>query len=187
MTGITTSDMNLDLQVHIENISSEGTVNTYTGQAWTRGAVMEKIEYSVDGGESWTEVMYESVNGTMSSYESFQFQFVIDTDFLPAGYNMIIVRGVDDTGASSMISWDSVIGGGNLESMGSGDSVGRMLFIAVFGFAVLAFGAWVAIQQRVEEPFELAYAVEKTGEIPSLIDDEPLEATLVEETDGTSS
>tara|TARA_Y100000766_G_scaffold92529_1_gene78886 strand:- start:2241 stop:4259 length:2019 start_codon:yes stop_codon:yes gene_type:complete len=187
MTGITTSDMNLDLQVHIENISSEGTVNTYTGQAWTRGAVMEKIEYSVDGGESWTEVMYESVNGTMSSYESFQFQFVIDTDFLPAGYNMIIVRGVDDTGASSMISWDSVIGGGNLESMGSSNSIGRTLFIAFFGFAVLAFGAWVAIQQRVEEPFELAYAADKTVEIPSLIDDEPLEATLVEDTDGTSS
>ena len=187
MTGITTSDMNLDLQVHIENISSEGTVNTYTGQAWTRGAVMEKIEYSVDGGESWTEVMYESVNGTMSSYESFQFQFVINTDFLPAGYNMIIVRGVDDTGASSMISWDSVIGGGNLESMGSGNSIGRTLFIAVFGFAVLAFGAWVAIQQRVEEPFELAYAADKTVEIPSLVDDEPLEATLVEDTDGTSS
>ena len=187
MTGITTSDMNLDLQVHIENISSEGTVNTYTGQAWTRGAVMEKIEYSVDGGESWIEVMYESVNGTMSSYESFQFQFVINTDFLPAGYNMIIVRGVDDTGASSMISWDSVIGGGNLESMGSGDSIGRTLFLAVFGFAVLAFGAWVAIQQRVEEPFELAYAADKTVEIPSLVDDEPLEATLVEDTDGTSS
>ena len=187
MTGITTSDMNLDLQVHIENISSEGTVNTYTGQAWTRGAVMEKIEYSVDGGESWTEVMYESVNGTMSSYESFQFQFVIDTDFLPAGYNMIIVRGVDDTGASSMISWDSVIGGGNLESMGSSNSIGRTLFIAFFGFAVLAFGAWVAIQQRVEEPFELAYAADKTVEIPSLVDDEPLEATLVEDTDGTSS
>ena len=187
MTGITTSDMNLDLQVHIENISSEGTVNTYTGQAWTRGAVMEKIEYSVDGGESWIEVMYESVNGTMSSYESFQFQFVINTDFLPAGYNMIIVRGVDDTGASSMISWDSVIGGGNLESMGSGDSIGRTLFLAVFGFAVLAFGAWVAIQQRVEEPFELAYAADNTVEIPSLVDDEPLEATLVEDTDGTSS
>ena len=187
MTGITTSDMNLDLQVHIENISSEGTVNTYTGQAWTRGAVMEKIEYSVDGGESWIEVMYESVNGTMSSYESFQFQFVINTDFLPAGYNMIIVRGVDDTGASSMISWDSVIGGGNLESMGSGDSIGRTLFLAVFGFAVLAFGAWVAIQQRVEEPFELAYAADNTVEIPSVVDDEPLEATLVEDTDGTSS
>ena len=187
MTGITTSDMNLDLQVHIENISSEGTVNTYTGQAWTRGAVMEKIEYSVDGGESWIEVMYESVNGTMSSYESFQFQFVINTDSLPAGYNMIIVRGVDDTGASSMISWDSVIGGGNLESMGSGNSIGRTLFLAVFGFAVLAFGAWVAIQQRVEEPFELAYAADNTVEIPSLVDDEPLEATLVEDTDGTSS
>ncbi len=187
MTGITTSDMNLDLQVHIENISSEGTVNTYTGQAWTRGAAMEKIEYSVDGGDSWIEVMYESVNGTMSSYESFQFQFVINTDFLPAGYNMIIVRGVDDTGASSMISWDSVIGGGNLESMGSGDSIGRTLFLAVFGFAVLAFGAWVAIQQRVEEPFELAYAADNTVEIPSLVDDEPLDATLVEDTDGTSS
>ena len=187
MTGITTSDMNLDLQVHIENISSEGTVNTYTGQAWTRGAVMEKIEYSVDGGESWIEVMYESVNGTMSSYESFQFQFVINTDFLPAGYNMIIVRGVDDTGASSMISWDSVIGGGNLESMGSGESIGRTLFLAVFGFAVLAFGAWVAIQQRVEEPFELTYAADNTVEIPSVVDDEPLEATLVEDTDGTSS
>ena len=123
----------------------------------------------------------------MSSYESFQFQFVIDTDFLPAGYNMIIVRGVDDTGASSMISWDSVIGGGNIESMGSGNSIGRTLFIAVFGFAVLAFGAWVAIQQRVEEPFELAYAADNAVEIPSLVDDEPLDATLVEDTDGTSS
>ena len=187
MSGITTSDMNLDLQVHIENISSEGTVNTYTGQAWTRGAVMEKIEYSVDGGESWTEVMYESVNGSMTAYESFQFQFVIDTDFLPAGYNMIIVRGIDDTGASSMVSWDSVIGGGNIELMGSGDSLGRLLFLGVFGFSVLVFGAWVAIQQRTEEPFELAYAADKTTEIPPTVEDELFEAILVEDTDGTSS
>jgi hypothetical protein len=148
---------------------------------------MEKIEYSVDDGETWIEVMYESVNGSMSTYESFQFQFVVDTDLLPEGYNMIIVRGVDDTGASSMISWDTVLGGGNLESMGSGESLGRMLFIIVFGFAVMAFGAWVAIQKRVDEPFELAYAVGNNDEIPSLVNDEPLEATLIEEADGTSS
>ena len=100
---------------------------------------------------------------------------------------MIIVRGVDVTGASSMFSWDTVLGGGNLESMGSGESLGRMLFIIVFGIAVMAFGTWVAIQKRVDEPFELAYGVEKTSEIPSPVNDEPLEATLVEDTDSTSS
>ena len=95
ITGMSTSDMNLDLQVHIENISSEGTVNTYTGLAWSRGAVMEKIEYSTDGGETWTEVVYKPVEGALSTYESFEFKFTVDTDNLPSGYNMIIVRGVD--------------------------------------------------------------------------------------------
>ena len=188
MTGISTSDMNLDLQVHIENISEDGLLNTYTGIAWTRGAAMEKIEYSTDGGETWTEVMYESVNGTLSTYESFEFQFTVNTGNLPSGYNMIIVRGVDSDGASSMISWDSVLGGGNLDTLGSGDSLGRTLFIAIFAFAVIAFGVWVAIQQKVEEPFAFDNITTEGQNIPPPIDDEPLEATIVEElTDDTSS
>ena len=188
MTGISTSDMNLDLQVHIENISEDGLLNTYTGIAWTRGAAMEKIEYSTDGGETWTEVMYESVNGTLSTYESFEFQFTVNTGNLPSGYNMIIVRGVDSDGASSMISWDSVLGGGNLDTLGSGDSLGRTLFIAIFAFAVIAFGVWVAIQQKVEEPFAFDNITNGGQDIPPPIDGEPLEATIVEElTDDTSS
>ena len=188
MTGISTSDMNLDLQVHIENISEDGLLNTYTGIAWTRGAAMEKIEYSTDGGQTWTEVMYESVNGTLSTYESFEFQFTVNTGNLPSGYNMIIVRGVDSDGASSMISWDSVLGGGNLDTLGSGDSLGRTLFIAIFAFAVIAFGVWVAIQQKVEEPFAFDNITTGGQDIPPPIDDEPLEATIVEElTDDTSS
>lgn len=188
MTGISTSDMNLDLQVHIENITENGLLNTYTGIAWTRGVAMEKIEYSTDGGETWTEVMYESVNGTLSTYESFEFQFTVNTGNLPSGYNMIIVRGVDSDGASSMISWDSVLGGGNLDTLGSGDSLGRTLFIAIFAFAVIAFGVWVAIQQKVEEPFAFDNITTEGQNIPPPIDDEPLEATIVEElTDDTSS
>ena len=188
MTGISTSDMNLDLQVHIENISEDGLLNTYTGIAWTRGAAMEKIEYSTDGGETWTEVMYESVNGTLSTYESFEFQFTVNTGNLPSGYNMIIVRGVDSDGASSMISWDSVLGGGNLDTLGSGDSLGRTLFIAIFAFAVIAFGVWVAIQQKVEEPFAFDNITTEGQDIPPPIDGEPLEATIVEElTEDTSS
>ena len=188
MTGMTTSDMNLDLQVHIENISTQGTVNTYTGLAWSRGAAMETIEYSTDGGETWTEVVYESVNGTLSTYESFEFQFVVDTDKLPDGYNMIIVRGVDADGASSMISWDSVVGGGNVDSMGSGSSLGRTLFIAIFAFAVLAFGAWVAVQQRVDEPLQFAIAAGEIQNVPSAVDDEPLDAMIMDdELDSASS
>ena len=188
MTGMSTSDMNLDLQVHIENISSQGTVNTYTGLAWSRGAAMEMIEFSTDGGETWTEVMYESVDGTLSTYESFEFKFTVDTDNLPSGYNMIIVRGVDSDGASSMISWDSVVGGGNVEAMGSGDSLGRTLFIATVAFAVIIFGVWVAINQREEEPLQLAVISEKSGDIPLPDDGQPLEALLVEDVvdDGSS-
>ena len=188
MTGMTTADMNLDLQVHIENISTQGTVNTYTGLAWSRGAAMEKIEYSTDGGETWTEVMYESVEGAMSTYESFEFMFTVDTDNLPSGYNMIIVRGVDADGASSMISWDSVVGGGNVDAMGSGDSLGRTLFIAIVAFAVIIFGVWVAINQREEEPLQLAVISEKSGDFPPPDDGEPLEAVLMEDAmeDGSS-
>ena len=188
MTGISTSDMNLDLQVHIENISTQGTVNTYTGLAWSRGAAMEKIEYSTDGGETWTEVMYESVEGAMSTYESFEFMFTVDTNNLPSGYNMIIVRGVDADGASSMISWDTVVGGGNVDAMGSGDSLGRTLFIATVTFAVIIFGVWVAINQREDEPLQLAVVSEKSGDIPLPDDEAPLEAVLVEDDveDGSS-
>ena len=188
ITGMSTSDMNLDLQVHIENISSEGTVNTYTGLAWSRGAVMEKIEYSTDGGETWTEVVYKPVEGALSTYESFEFKFTVDTDNLPSGYNMIIVRGVDADGASSMISWDSVVGGGNVISMGSGDSFGRTMFIATVGLAVISFGAWVAIRKNSDEPLQLAVISEKAEATPPPIDGEPLEAVIIDDaTDNGSS
>ena len=186
-SGINTSSMNLDLQVHIENISSESTVNTYTGQAWSRGAVMETIEYSVDGGETWTEVMYESVNGTMSTYESFQFQFTVDTDYLPEGYNMIIVRGLDQNESSSMISWDSVIGGGNLETFSSGESFGRIIFIAIFAFSILVFGAWVIVQKKADEPLAIAIVNEKSENLPPVVNGEPLEATLIEDVPESTS
>ena len=188
ITGMSTSDMNLDLQVHIENISSEGTVNTYTGLAWSRGAVMEKIEYSTDGGETWTEVVYKPVEGALSTYESFEFKFTVDTDNLPSGYNMIIVRGVDADGASSMISWDSVVGGGNVISMGSGDSFGRTMFIATVRLAVITFGAWVAIRKNSDEPLQLAVISEKAEATPPPIDGEPLEAVIIDDaTDNGSS
>tara|TARA_B100001778_G_scaffold20728_2_gene15534 strand:+ start:72 stop:2204 length:2133 start_codon:yes stop_codon:yes gene_type:complete len=188
ITGMSTSDMNLDLQVHIENISSEGTVNTYTGLAWSRGAVMEKIEYSTDGGETWTEVVYKPVEGALSTYESFEFKFTVDTDNLPSGYNMIIVRGVDADGASSMISWDSVVGGGNVISMASGDSFGRTMFIATVGLVVILFGAWVAIRKNSDEPLQLAVISEKAEAAPPPIDGEPLEAVIIDDaTDNGSS
>ena len=181
MIAMTTSDMNLDLQVHIENISNQGTVNTYTGLAWSRGAAMEKIEYSIDNGKTWIEVMYESVNGTLATYQSFEFKFEVDTDKLPEGYNMIIVRGVDSEGASSMISWDSVEGGGNLASMGSGDSFGRTMFIAVVGLAVIIFGAFVAIRQTSDETLQLAVISENSEPLPSVDAESPLEAELIDE------
>jgi len=181
MIEMTTSDMNLDLQVHIENISTQGTVNTYTGIAWSRGAAMEKIEFSTDGGETWTEVVYESVSGTLSTYESFEFQFKVDTDSLPSGYNMIIVRGVDSEGSSSMIDWDTVVGGGNTVTLGDGDSLGRTLFIATVGIAIIAFGAFVAIRQSGDEPLQLAVVSEKSDDIVKGDENELIEAVLVDE------
>ncbi len=181
MIEMTTSEMNLDLQVHIENISTQGTVNTYTGIAWSRGAAMEKIEFSTDGGETWTEVVYESVNGTLSTYESFEFQFKVDTDSLPSGYNMIIVRGVDSEGSSSMIDWDTVVGGGNIVTLGDGDSLGRTLFIATVGIAIIAFGAFVAIRQSGDEPLQLAVVSEKSDDIVKGDENELIEAVLVDE------
>ncbi len=187
MIGMTTSDMNLDLQVHIENITEDGGMNTYTGIAWSRGAVMEKIEYSTDGGETWTEVIYESVNGTLSSYQSFEFQFKVNTNSLPSGYNMVIVRGVDTEGSPSMIDWDTVIGGGDLSTLGSGDSLGRTLFIATVGIAIIAFGAFVAIRQSGDEPLQLAVVSEKSEQIPEVVDDEPIEAEIIEDDSQTET
>ena len=94
---------------------------------------------------------------------------------------MIIVRGVDSEGASSMISWDSVEGGGNLVSMGSGDSFGRTMFIAVVGLAVIIFGAFVAIRQTSDEPLQLAVISENSEPLPSVDAESPLEAELIDE------
>jgi len=181
--GLTTSDMNLDLQVHIENISNSGTVNTYTGIAWSRGEVMERIEYSTDGGQTWNEVSYESVNGTLSQYETFSFQFSVNTNYLQSGYNMIIVRGIGESGQSSMISWDSVVGGGNSEIMSSADSFGRIAFIGIVGFAILIFGAWVALGQKDEDNI---FVVNNSEEMEQ-INDNPIEAELVEDSDNLPS
>ena len=131
--------------------------------------------------------MYESVNGTLSSYQSFEFQFKVNTNSLPSGYNMILVRGVDSDGSSSMIDWDSVVGGGNLVTLGDGDSLGRTLFIATVGIAIIAFGAFVAIRQSGYEPLQLAVVSEKSDEMPPQIDDVPIEAELIEDDSSTKT
>jgi subtilisin family serine protease len=182
MTGITTTDMNLDLQVHIENITSEGNTNTYTGLAWSRGNAMERIEYSVDDGDTWNEVVYELVEGELSTYETFDFQFTVDISQLPDDYNMIIVRGVDADGASSMIDWDSVIGGGLSTTFSSSSSIGRIMFISIFGLGVAAFGTFVFIKQRVDEPLVWGVINEKLdAKTPHPIDAEIIEAEIIED------
>jgi len=179
-SGITTSNMNLDLQVHIENISTSASINTYTGIAWSRGEVMEKIEFSTDGGITWKEVSYESTNGTLSQYESFEFQFSVNTDYLPSGYNMVIVRGIGESGESSMIAWDSVVGGGQLESLSSSSSFGRIAFISIVGFAILIFGAWVALGQKDEENL---FVTSSESTHLDHEDEIPIEAELIEDED----
>jgi len=180
--NMTTSDMNLDLQVHLlpnNSTSDEGGVNVYNGIAWSRGDILETIEFSVDGGSTWEEVYYEPVNGTLSTYESFEFSFSVNLDTLPAGYNMIIVRGVDSSGASSMIDWDSVIGGGQMMTLSDASSLGRVLFLSVVGLAVAIFGVWVFVNQRVTEPFALIVPPEGTEEIPLAIEDGILDAEII--------
>jgi hypothetical protein len=87
-----------------------------------------------------------------------------------------------------MISWDSVLGGGNVESFGSGESLGRLLFIGVVGFAVFIFGALVAIRQQAEQPLHYAAEGSDLSLLPPVVDDEPLEATLLDDvSDSTSS
>ncbi len=179
-SGITTSNMNLDIQVHIENISTSASINTYTGIAWSRGEVMEKIEFSTDGGITWKEVSYESTNGTLSQYESFEFQFSVNTDYLPSGYNMVIVRGIGESGESSMIAWDSVVGGGQLESLSSSSSFGRIAFISIVGFAILIFGAWVALGQKDEENI---FVTSSESTHLDHEDEIPIEAELIEDED----
>ena len=140
---------------------------------------MEIIEYSTDGGETWKEVVYESVNGTLTTYESFEFQFEVNTAYLPDGYQMIIVRGLDSDGASSMISWDTVLGAGEIQVMGSSNSLGRTLFIGVVAIAILTFGAFVAINQRGEETdLTVIEGAEKPTNNES---EEIIEATIIED------
>ena len=101
---------------------------------------------------------------------------------------MVIVRGVDTEGSSSMIDWDTVVGGGDLSTLGSGESLGRTLFIATVGLAIIAFGAFVAIRQSGDEPLQLAVVSEKSDDMPPPIDDEPIEAEIIDDSlsDGSS-
>ena len=75
-----------------------------------------------------------------------------------------------------------------MEPMAGGDSIGRFLFIGVVGFAILAFGSWVAIYQRMDEPLQFAVASEGSDKIPIPVDEEPLEAVLLDDLadDGSS-
>jgi subtilisin family serine protease len=176
--GMETSSMNLDLQAHFTNTSTGryGEV-TYTGMAWSRGAILEMVEYSVDDGQTWSEVSYEVVEGELTSYETFAFTFTIDSDILPLGTNMVIIRAIDDSGASSLIDWEQVEGGGEVNAMAGAFSMGRILFLSIFAIAVASFGVFVFIQKRVDEPHELVLA----SNIPAIVSDQPLEAELITE------
>jgi len=58
----------------------------------------------------------------------------------------------------------------------------------VVGLAILIFGAFVAIQQQVDEPVQFVAGDSELADLPLAVDDEPLEATLVDDvSDGTSS
>ena len=100
---------------------------------------------------------------------------------------MIIVRGVDSEGASSMISWDSVVGGGDVESMGSGDSFGRTMFIVVVSLAIITFGAFVAIRQTESEPLQIAVISENSENQSTSDTKSPIEAELIDESQKNGS
>ena len=94
------------------------------------------------------------------------------------------------TGLFSIVNmYHSLVeGGGNVVSMSSGDSLGRTLFIATVGIAIIAFGAFVAMRQSADEPLQIAVISENSEAIPDVIDDEPIEAVIMEDSldDGSS-
>ena len=68
-----------------------------------------------------------------------------------------------------------------------GDSLGRTLFIATVGIAIIAFGAFVAIRQSGDEPLQLAVISEKSEQIPEVGDDEPMEAEIIDDDSSTNT
>ncbi|MGY8755188.1 MAG: S8 family serine peptidase [Candidatus Poseidoniales archaeon] len=176
--GMNTSSMNLDLQAHFTNtaVGKNGEV-AYTGMAWSRGDVIETVEYSLDDGQTWIEVSYEIVEGDLTSYETFSFMFKIDSNLLPIGTNMVILRSIDDSGASSLIDWEQVEGGGKINAMAGEFSMSRIVFLSIFALAVASFGVFVYIQKRVDEPHELI----SSSNIPSVVYNQPLDAEIIDD------
>ena len=72
-----------------------------------------------------------------------------------------------------------------MESLSSGDSIGRILFIGVVGLTILLFGAFVTVQQRMPTGYSLVAS--DADDIPSGPDDEPLEAILIGDIDDKTS
>ena len=170
--------MNLDLQAHFTNLTfGKNSKVTYTGMAWSRGEILETVEYSTDDGQTWHEVSYEVIEGELSSYETFEFMFTINREILPLGTNMVIIRAIDDSGASSLIDWEQVEGGGNVDAMAGESSLGRIVFLSIFALAVALFGVFVFIQKRVDEPHELI----SSSNIPSVVYNQPLDAEIIDD------
>ena len=70
------------------------------------------------------------------------------------------------------------------ESMSSSSSFGRIAFISVVGFAILIFGAWVALGQNNEE--EVFVTKAEDSEVFTE-NHEPMVAELIEDEDSDPS
>jgi hypothetical protein len=176
------TDMNLDLQVHYENATVEMNGNSWTttieGIAWTRGATMERIEWSIDG-ITWTEAEYEVVEENLTQYQTFDWRIVIESGELPEGNNEVMIRGVDAEGMYSLpdIVW---VEGSGYSTSAMSTSWGYIMYISIVGIAVASVGVWVFIRQSTEEPFAMIYKLGPAPDIPLPVDSTVIEAELIE-------
>jgi len=94
-----TDNINTDLQTYIISTEISDNINAITGHSWSRSGSVDRVEYSVDGGE-WIEVQYSP-----GSNASIYIDWIINLDsnnFYFTGDHILLVRSVDSNGTHSL-------------------------------------------------------------------------------------
>ncbi len=165
-----TGQIDVTSQVHVTNSSLNSTTGLFQvrGIAWGQAGSISAVEGRFGQGP-WMQATYEPVEGGLGALERFEWVMAINPLLVPAGEQVLEIRGLNEESKPSLPVFVVVIGQGSASDSATGLSFGAYFTLVNILIVFIIIG--LVFKARADEPLLLA-GHEKGEGHPDVLDAE---------------
>jgi hypothetical protein len=150
-----TGQIDVTSQVHVTNSSLNSTTGLFQvrGIAWGQAGSISAVEGRFGQGP-WMQATYEPVEGGLGALERFEWVIAINPLLLPAGEQVLEIRGLNEESKPSLPVFAVVIGQGSASDSATGLTFGAYFTLVNILIVFIIIG--LVFKARADEPLLLA-------------------------------